>query len=101
MHWCLLVSCFFFDPPSDGVQHTLNGLHNMGVNVKIITGDNDLVARHVAEKVGMKDCRTVTGTELATMNDEALWHLAPKVALFAEVDPNQKERIIRALQKNG
>jgi len=91
----------FFDPPEEGVRKTLNGLRRLGVQLKIITGDNHLVARHVAEAVGIKVKRIITGAELVDMKDEALWHLAPQVTLFAEVDPNQKERIITALQKSG
>ena len=91
----------FFDPPEPGVQQTLAALHRLGVQVKVITGDNQLVARHVAEAVGIAVERIVTGAELAQMKDEALLNLAPRVALFAEVDPNQKERIILALQKTG
>lgn len=91
----------FFDPPEPGVQQTLAALHELGVQVKVITGDNRLVAQHVAEAVGIAVERVVTGSELAQMKDEALLNLAPRVALFAEVDPNQKERIILALQKTG
>jgi Mg2+-importing ATPase len=91
----------FFDPPEPGVRQTLNALYRLGVQLTIITGDNQLVARHVAEAVGIKVKRIVTGAELAAMKDEALLHLAPKIPLFAEVDPNQKERIILALQKTG
>jgi len=79
----------------------LNALHRLGVRVKLITGDNRHVARHVAETVGIQAKRIITGTDLANMKDEALWHLAPHINLFAEVDPNQKERIITALQKTG
>ncbi|MBV2131975.1 magnesium-translocating P-type ATPase [Pseudomonas sp. MAP12] len=91
----------FFDPPEPGVQQTLTALHHLGVQVKVITGDNQLVARHVAEAVGLDVERIVTGAELTQMKDEALLNLAPRVSLFAEVDPNQKERIILALQKTG
>lgn len=91
----------FFDPPESGVRQTLEGLRHLGVDLKIITGDNHLVARHVAEAVGMNVNRILTGKELSKMKDEALWHLAPLATVFAEVDPNQKERIILALQKTG
>lgn len=91
----------FFDPPEEGIQETLATLRRLGVNLKIITGDNRLVARHIAEAVGMKNVRIITGSELDAMKEEALWHRAPHISLFAEVDPNQKERIIRALQKTG
>ena len=91
----------FFDPPEAGVRETLDGLRRLGVQLKIITGDNRLVAQHVAAAVGIDVRQIVTGAEMASMHDEALWNLAPQVALFAEVDPNQKERIITALQKTG
>ncbi|WP_090461866.1 magnesium-translocating P-type ATPase [Pseudomonas mohnii] len=91
----------FFDPPEPGVKDTLATLDGLGVQVKIISGDNHLVVRHVGQAVGLPVERIITGGELSVMKDEALMHLAPRTTLFAEVDPNQKERIIRALQKTG
>ncbi|MDY0391582.1 MAG: magnesium-translocating P-type ATPase [Desulfobulbus oligotrophicus] len=91
----------FFDPPEENVHNVLDALQHLGVQTKIITGDNRHVARHVAEAVGFQVERIITGADLDEMRDEALWHLAPQVNLFAEVDPNQKERIISALQKTG
>jgi Mg2+-importing ATPase len=67
----------------------------------MISGDAREVAIHVASEVGIATDRVLTGKELAAMRDEALWNLAPKTAIFAEVDPNQKERIILALGKSG
>ncbi|MDU9032213.1 magnesium-translocating P-type ATPase [Pseudomonas corrugata] len=91
----------FFDPPEPGVKDTLASLDRLGVQVKIISGDSHLVARHVGQAVGLPVERIITGAELSAMKDEALMHLAPLTTLFTEVDPNQKERIIRALQKTG
>jgi len=91
----------FLDPPEEGVQATLDGLRRLGIALKIITGDNRYVARHVAAAVGISVDRLITGADLARMRDEALWRLAPDVALYAEVDPNQKERIISALRRTG
>jgi len=91
----------FFDPPEPEIRETLTALKALGVQLKIITGDNQLVARHVAEAVGMDAERVLTGREIIAMKDEALWHLAPQLSVFAEVDPNQKERIITSLQKAG
>jgi Mg2+-importing ATPase len=91
----------FFDPPDPGARQTLADLARLGVKVKIITGDNPLVARHVAQQVGLKVTRTLTGAELRGLRDEALWHLADRTQLFAEIDPNQKEQIILALKRNG
>ena len=91
----------FFDPPKVDVAQTIVDLAERGVNLKIITGDNQLVARHVAEAVNLPISNLLTGTDLQGMGDEALWHAAERTTIFAEVDPNQKERIILALQKTG
>jgi len=91
----------FFDPPEAGIKATLGAFTQLGVQLKIITGDNRYVASHVAEAVGIDTQTILTGEALAEMRDEALWHVAPHISLFAEVDPNQKERIITALQKRG
>ena len=91
----------FFDPPKPSVQKTLLDLAKLGVQVKIITGDNRLVAAHVAEVVGMPVIDMLTGDELGTLSDEALWQRAKATTLFVEIDPNEKERIILALRKMG
>lgn len=91
----------FFDPPKSDVAKTIVDLSARGVQLKIITGDNQLVARHVAEAVQLPMGGLLTGTELNGMGDEALWHAAERTSIFAEVDPNQKERIILALRKTG
>ena len=89
----------FFDPPKADVQQVIVDLAKRGVQLKIITGDNQKVARHVAEAVNLPLEGVLTGSQLNDLRDEALWHLAERTTLFAEVDPNQKERIILALQK--
>lgn len=91
----------FFDPPKPGVEQVLGDLKALGIALKIVTGDNALVARHVAETVGMDSSRVLTGEAMSRMNDEALWHAAERTSIFAQVDPNQKERIILALKKTG
>lgn len=91
----------FLDPPKVDVKQVIIDLAKRGVQLKIITGDNQKVARHVADAVNLPLQGVLTGSDLNTMNDEALWHLAERTTLFAEVDPNQKERIILALQKTG
>ncbi len=91
----------FFDPPKASVQKTLLDLARLGVEVKIITGDNRLVAAHVAQVVGMKVTGVLTGAEIGQMSDEALWQRAKTTTLFVEIDPNEKERIILALRKMG
>ena len=91
----------FFDPPKADVKQVLLDLAQRGVQLKIITGDNEKVARHVAEAVGLSVGKILTGSALNEMHDEALWHAAERTTIFAEVDPNQKERIILALRKTG
>ncbi len=91
----------FFDPPKADVQRVIEDLASRGVQIKIITGDNQKVARHVAEAVHLPITGILTGNQLNDLHDEALWHAAERTTLFAEVDPNQKERIILALQKTG
>ena len=91
----------FFDPPKPEVKETIVQLEKMGVKLKIITGDNDLVARHTAETIGIESPVIMTGAQLDALSDEALWHVAEKTDIFAEVDPNEKERIILALKKMG
>jgi Mg2+-importing ATPase len=91
----------FFDPPKVDVQQVIADLAKRGVQIKIITGDNQKVARHVAEAVNLPLSAVLTGKQLDELHNEALWHAAERTALFAEVDPNQKERIILALQKTG
>jgi Mg2+-importing ATPase len=91
----------FADRPKAGVADTLGELARLGVAVKIITGDSVLVARHVAHEVGLGEGRVLSGADLEAMNDEALWREAERTDIFAEVDPNQKERIILALKKMG
>jgi Mg2+-importing ATPase len=91
----------FLDPPKADAQQVIADLAQRGVQIKIITGDNQKVARHVAEAVKLPIEGVLTGAQLNDLRDESLWNLAERTTLFAEVDPNQKERIIQALQKRG
>ncbi len=81
------------------MQQAIVDLAQRGVEIKIITGDNQKVARHVAQAVNLPITGVLTGSALNDMRDEALWHVAERTTIFAEVDPNQKERIILALRK--
>jgi P-type Mg2+ transporter len=91
----------FADPSKVDAPQTIKELAKLGVTLKIITGDNIHVARHIAEQVGVRVENALTGRDLNNSSEEALVHSAERVSLFAEVDPNQKERIITALQKTG
>jgi len=91
----------FFDPPKEGVIETINALEKLGVKLKVITGDNKLVASHTGQVVGLGKAKVMTGSDLEKLHDDALWHAVEIATIFAEVDPNQKERIILALKKRG
>ncbi len=91
----------FSDPPKPGVGATIGRLRDLGVNLKIITGDNALVAATVARKIGLADAQVLSGHELGQLSDEALLNRVSRVDIFAEVEPNQKERLILALRKAG
>ncbi len=90
-----------FDPPKPGVAATLGKLNNLGVKLKIITGDNALVAKSLALQIGIEKPLILTGSAMQKMSNAALSHQAPLTDIFAEVEPNQKERIIILLKKAG
>jgi len=91
----------FFDPIKSEVPDSLNKLHKLGVSVKIITGDNRHVAKHVAQKIGLTNTEIVIGEEVHHMSSTVLAHKVTFVDIFAEIEPNQKEQIILALRKAG
>jgi Mg2+-importing ATPase len=90
-----------FDPPKANILDTITRLKNLGVSLKIITGDNHLVAASISKKMGLSDNKIITGTELRQMSDSALLKYVGTVDVFAEIEPNQKERIIIAMRKAG
>ena len=90
-----------FDPPKAGIAETIDRLRQLGVSLKIISGDNRLVAAKVSQDVGMADAKILTGSELREISNEALLRKVTETDIFAEVEPNQKERIILALRKAG
>jgi Mg2+-importing ATPase len=91
----------FSDPLKRGIEGTVRDLAALGVRIKIVSGDNRYVTAHVAEAIGLDSATLLTGQQVANMRDEALWHRASRTDLFAEVDPQQKERIVRALRRSG
>ena len=91
----------FFDPPKPGVGNTISELKKLGVQLKVITGDSRGVAVHLAQSVELEADRILTGADLRAMGDDALWQAAERTSLFVEMDPSQKERVIRALRASG
>ncbi len=90
-----------FDPPKANIADTISILKKLGVSLKVITGDNHLVAASLSKKMGLSDAKILTGSELHQMSDGALLRRVGAVSVFAEIEPNQKERIIIAMRKAG
>jgi P-type Mg2+ transporter len=88
----------FADPPLNDAKQVLEELYAKGVKVKILTGDNELVAGHICRSVGLEVGRIVLGSELEHMTDPALAQVAESNTVFARVSPGQKNRIILALK---
>lgn len=98
---CCQGFLLFSDPPKPDIEKTIRDLAGLGVRIKIISGDNRYVTAHLAERVGLNPQALLTGEQIAELGDESLWHLAEQTELFVEVDPQQKERIVMALQHIG
>ena len=91
----------FLDPPREGVAETLAALKADGVEVKIITGDNERVTQHICRQVGLAADEIVLGDAVERMSDPALAAVAERTQVFARVSPMQKNRIILALRSRG
>src|SRR3989449_726084 len=90
-----------FDPPKADIAATIGQLKNLGVSLKVITGDNPLVAANVSRQMGLSETKIIAGPDLGQLSDYALVQRVADVDVFAEIEPNQKERIILALRKAG
>jgi P-type Mg2+ transporter len=90
-----------FDPPKAGIADTLQEMQQLGITPKMITGDSRAVAMSMIQQIGLPETQVLTGSELRQLSDEALMHRVQRTNVFAEVEPNQKERIIIALKKAG
>lgn len=90
----------FHDPVKPNLPETIRELDQLNVRLKIITGDNQVVARSIGRQLGIHDPVVMTGKELAALNPEALSHRMKHTHIFSEVAPQQKEHIILALKKS-
>lgn len=90
-----------YDPIKPGVAEVIQQMKRLGVALKLITGDNALVAANVGRQVGLDSPRLLTGPELRQISSEALRRRVSGTQIFAEVEPNQKEHIIFALRQAG
>ncbi|MEM0358152.1 MAG: magnesium-translocating P-type ATPase [Candidatus Bathyarchaeia archaeon] len=91
----------FLDPPKETAKEALQLLKNASIELKILTGDNELVTRKVCEHLGFDIKGIVTGGEIAQMHDDALARVVEEANVFCRVTPAQKDRIINALKNNG
>ncbi|MGA2083908.1 MAG: magnesium-translocating P-type ATPase [Terracidiphilus sp.] len=91
----------FSDPPLPDAAQILASLKQDGIEVKVISGDNDLVTAHICAQVGLDARHIVTGDDLVNMTDPALAHDAEESNVFARISPAQKNRILMALKHNG
>jgi Mg2+-importing ATPase len=91
----------FLDPPKESAKKALADLAASGVSVKVITGDNELVTKHICGQLGLPITGILTGADLLKMDDQALVGKVENVNLFCRVTPTQKNRIILALKRRG
>lgn len=91
----------FFDPPKEGLKAILKDIRSMHIEIKIITGDNELVTQHISEKVGLTIKGILLGSEVDALTDVQLQQKAISTTIFARFSPEQKERVIRILRHSG
>lgn len=87
------------DPPKKTIKNTLRQIVEAGISIKMISGDNQRIAHYIAEQVGIENPVVMTGEELSRHHDRQLYRKIDKIDVFAEIDPYQKERIIRLLKQ--
>jgi Mg2+-importing ATPase len=97
----LLGFLAFLDPPKDSATEALKRLHNLSVDVKILTGDNEIITAYICKEVGMPVEHLLLGSQIEGMSETALAEAASVTSVFARLAPAHKEHIIRALQSKG
>ena len=91
----------FFDPPKQSVKETIQDLEELGVNVKILTGDNEIITRKICGDVGMTVDKILLGSDIEKLNDEELGKEVESIFVFAKLSPYDKERIIKILRNRN
>ena len=97
----LLGFLAFLDPPKDTATEALKRLHRLNVDVKVLTGDNEIVTAYICKEVGMPVEHLLLGSQIETMSETELAEAADTTSVFARLAPAHKEHIIRALQSKG
>jgi len=91
----------FSDPPKESAKEAISLLSRDGVELKIVTGDNELVTKTVCQQLGFNIKGVITGNQIAQLQDDALARVVEENNIFARVNPAQKDRVIHALRANG
>ena len=91
----------FVDPPKPGAAAAIAALARSGVDVKVLTGDNERITRHVCAELGVPVAGVITGPMLAELSSDALRARLASTTLFCRMTPQQKERVLLALKRNG
>jgi P-type Mg2+ transporter len=97
----LLGFLAFLDPPKDTATEALKRLHSLNVDVKVLTGDNEIVTSYICKEVGMPVEHLLLGSQIEAMSETELAEAASATSVFAKLAPAHKEHIIRALQGKG
>lgn len=98
---CLIGLVGMIDPPRPAAISAIKHCHTAGIRVKMITGDHAITALAIARQIGLTAEKALTGSELAALDDAALALAAHEIDVFARVEPEQKLRLVRALQSRG
>ncbi|TPQ27698.1 magnesium-translocating P-type ATPase [Methylomonas koyamae] len=91
----------FLDPPKDSAATAIAALHHGGVQVKVLTGDNPIIARKTCKDVGLAVQNTLLGSDIENLSDQELADVAETTTIFAKLSPLQKSRIIQVLRHKG
>jgi len=97
----LLGFLAFLDPPKDTAAEALKRLHGLNVDVKVLTGDNEIITAYICKEVGMPVEHLLLGSQIEAMSETELAEAASATSVFARLAPAHKERVIRALQSKG
>jgi Mg2+-importing ATPase len=97
----LLGFLAFLDPPKDTATEALKRLHSLSVDVKVLTGDNEIITAYICKEVGMPVEHLLLGSQIDAMSETELAEAASVTSVFARLAPAHKKRIIRALQSKG
>lgn len=97
----LLGFLSFLDPPKESAAEALQHLNDLSIDVKILTGDNEVITAFICQKVGIPVENILLGPQIENMTESELSQAVNSTSIFAKLAPNHKEKIIKAIRKNG